>query len=64
MVTLKHNLEEIQQIAKERTVKTQTIEYDLETLVKKIKKELLSLTLNIRENIVGMMRVLHGSLKA
>ncbi|PKR38466.1 hypothetical protein CU560_09050 [Serratia ureilytica] len=43
MVTLKHNLEEIQQIAKERTVKTQTIEYDLETLVKKIKKGVIKL---------------------
>lgn len=38
MTNLKHNLEELQQIAKERTVKTQTIEYDLETLVKKLKK--------------------------
>lgn len=43
MVTLKHNLEELQQIAKERTVKTQTIEYDLETLVKKIKKNVIKL---------------------
>jgi len=38
MTNLKHNLDELQQIAKERTVKTQTIEYDLETLVKKIKR--------------------------
>lgn len=43
MVTLKHNLEELQQVAKERTVKTQTIEYDLETLVKKIKKNVIKL---------------------
>lgn len=38
MISLKDNLDELQKIAKERTVKTQTIEYDLETLVKKIKK--------------------------
>lgn len=43
MVTLKHNLDELQQIAKERTVKTQTIEYDLETLVKKIHKNVIKL---------------------
>lgn len=43
MTTLKHNLDEIQQIAKERTVKTQTIEYDLETLVKKITKGVIKL---------------------
>ena len=43
MTNLKHNLEELQQIAKERTVKTQTIEYDLETLVKKIKKNVIKL---------------------
>ncbi|HDX8606648.1 TPA: DUF262 domain-containing protein [Klebsiella michiganensis] len=43
MTNLKHNLEELQQIAKERTVKTQTIEYDLETLVKKIKKSVIKL---------------------
>ncbi|HFV9290969.1 TPA: DUF262 domain-containing protein [Serratia fonticola] len=43
MVTLKHNLDELQQIAKERTVKTQTIEYDLETLVKKIQKNVIKL---------------------
>ena len=35
---LKDNLEKLQIVAKERTVKTQNIEYDLETLVKKIKK--------------------------
>jgi len=33
---LKNSLENIQNIAKERTVRTQSIEYDLETLVKKI----------------------------
>ncbi len=32
------NIERLQEIAKERTVKTQNIEYDLETLVKKIEK--------------------------
>ncbi|WP_447877945.1 DUF262 domain-containing protein [Serratia fonticola] len=42
-MTLKQNLDELQQIAKERTVKTQTIEYDLETLVKKIKKKVIKL---------------------
>ncbi len=36
MTTLKRNLDELQQKARERTVKTQNIEYDLETLVKKI----------------------------
>ncbi|HEL3815769.1 TPA: DUF262 domain-containing protein [Stenotrophomonas maltophilia] len=35
---LKFNLEQIQQKARERTVKTQNIEYDLETLVKRISK--------------------------
>ena len=35
--TLKSNLESIQQKAKERTVKTQNVEYDLETLVKRIR---------------------------
>jgi uncharacterized protein with ParB-like and HNH nuclease domain len=34
---------EIQDIAKERTVKTQSIEYDLETLVKKIEKKIIQL---------------------
>lgn len=43
MTNLKHNLDELQQIAKERTVKTQTIEYDLETLVKKIKRNVIKL---------------------
>ena len=43
MSTLKTSLEELQSLAKERTVKTQTIEYDLETLVKKIKKDVIKL---------------------
>ena len=34
---------EIQDKAKERTVKTQSIEYDLETLVKKIGKNVIKL---------------------
>jgi hypothetical protein len=42
-MSLKHNLESLQEIAKERTVKTQSIEYDLETLVKKIKKGVIKL---------------------
>lgn len=44
MMYLKDNLEIIQKKAKERTVKTQTIEYDLETLVKKIEKGLIKLS--------------------
>lgn len=43
MTTLKQNLSELQQKAKERTVRTQNIEYDLETLVKKIKKGIIKL---------------------
>lgn len=35
---LKFNLDQIQQKARERTVKTQNVEYDLETLVKRISK--------------------------
>lgn len=42
-MTLKDNLANLQQKAKERTVKTQNIEYDLETLVKKILKKLIKL---------------------
>lgn len=42
-MTLKDQLSELQKKAKERTVKTQTIEYDLETLVKKIGKGLIKL---------------------
>ena len=41
--SLKTNLVEVQQKARERTVKTQNIEYDLETLVKKIRKNLIKL---------------------
>jgi hypothetical protein len=43
MDTLKDKLADIQTKAKERTVKTQNIEYDLETLVKKVKKGLIKL---------------------
>lgn len=50
MSTLKSNLEAIQQKAKERTVKTQTIEYDLETLVKKIKKGIIKLNPDYQRN--------------
>jgi len=42
-MSLKYNLETIQNKAKERTVKTQSIEYDLETLVKKIQKNIIKL---------------------
>lgn len=43
MNNLKTNLTSLQEIAKERTVKTQSIEYDLETLVKKINKGIIKL---------------------
>ncbi|MAD73772.1 MAG: hypothetical protein CML20_03035 [Rheinheimera sp.] len=43
MSALKTNLDDLQRIAKERTVKTQTIEYDLETMVKKIDKNIIKL---------------------
>ncbi|XOF33262.1 MAG: DUF262 domain-containing protein [Candidatus Electrothrix sp. YB6] len=43
MSGLKKKLESIQRKAKERTVKTQTIEYDLETLVKKIDRKTIQL---------------------
>jgi hypothetical protein len=43
MDTLKDKLSDLQNKAKERTVKTQNIEYDLETLVKKIKKGVIKL---------------------
>ncbi|MPQ76166.1 DUF262 domain-containing protein [Hydrogenovibrio sp. JE_KL2] len=43
MTELKQNLENIQRKAIERTVKTQTIEYDLETMVKKIDKHVIKL---------------------
>ena len=41
--TLKEKLASLQKVAKERTVKTQNIEYDLETLVKKIDKHIIKL---------------------
>ncbi len=43
MASLKESLISLQKIAKERTVKTQNIEYDLETLVKKIDREVIKL---------------------
>lgn len=43
MTNLKFNLTSLQEKAKERTVKTQSIEYDLETLVKKIDKGVIKL---------------------
>jgi len=43
MANLKYNLTSLQDKAKERTVKTQSIEYDLETLVKKIDKNVIKL---------------------
>lgn len=43
MNNLKQNLTSLQETAKERTVKTQSIEYDLETLVKKITKGTIKL---------------------
>lgn len=43
MSNLKVNLTSLQERAKERTVKTQSLEYDLETLVKKIKKGVVKL---------------------
>jgi hypothetical protein len=41
--TLKESLETIQQKARERTVKTQNVEYDLETLIKRIKQKTIKL---------------------
>lgn len=43
MANLRENLVLLQQKARERTVKTQNIEYDLETLVKKIKRGTIKL---------------------
>ncbi len=43
MTNLRENLVLLQQKARERTVKTQNIEYDLETLVKKIKRGTIKL---------------------
>lgn len=42
-MTLKIQLDDLQKKAKERTVRTQNIEYDLETLVKKIDKQTIKL---------------------
>lgn len=47
---LKDNLERLQILARERTVKTQNIEYDLETLVKKIKKGIIKLNPDYQRN--------------
>ena len=43
MANLKVNLETIQQKARERTVKTQNVEYDLDTLVKRIENKAIKL---------------------
>jgi uncharacterized protein with ParB-like and HNH nuclease domain len=50
MNTLKKNLVELQKLAKERTVKTQSIEYDLETLVKKINRNTIKLDPEYQRN--------------
>lgn len=50
MSTLKKNLMILQKLAKERTVKTQNIEYDLETLVKKIEKNIIKLDPEYQRN--------------
>lgn len=42
-ITLKDSLDILQQKARERTVKTQNVEYDLETLVKRIAKKSIKL---------------------
>lgn len=43
MENLKYNLSVLQEKAKERTVKTQSIEYDIETLIKKLDKNIIKL---------------------
>ncbi len=43
MEDLKYNLTVLQEKAKERTVKTQSIEYDIETLIKKLDKNIIKL---------------------
>lgn len=48
--TLKDNLKSLQALAKERTVKTQNIEYDLETLVKKINNKIIKLNPDYQRN--------------
>lgn len=50
MTGLKEKLENIQKKAKERTVKTQTIEYDLETIVKKIDRKVIKLNPEYQRN--------------
>lgn len=49
-MSLKDQLSSLQKIAKERTVKTQNIEYDLETLVKKIEKNVIKLDPEYQRN--------------
>lgn len=41
--TLKDNLDNLQNLARERTVKTQNIEFDLETIIKRIDKGIIKL---------------------
>lgn len=43
MENLKYNLSILQEKAKERTVKTQSIEYDIETLIKKLDKNIIKI---------------------
>lgn len=50
MTELKKKLESIQKKAKERTVKTQAIEYDLETMVKKIDRHVIKLNPDYQRN--------------
>lgn len=50
MTGLKEKLNILQKKAKERTVRTQTIEYDLETLVKKIDKNIIQLNPEYQRN--------------
>jgi Protein of unknown function DUF262 len=50
MSSIKEQLLKLQQIAKERTVKTQNIEYDLETIVKKIDKNVIKLDPEYQRN--------------
>lgn len=47
---IRENLDKLQEVAKERTVKTQNIEYDLETLVKKIEKKTIKLNPEYQRN--------------
>ncbi len=50
MASYKKDLDTLQQTAKERTVKTQTIEFDLETLVKKISKNVIMMNPDYQRN--------------